>query len=51
MADRRGTDLTYGHLGEATYDTVEQKWSFSRMPVLRKSNIHHISFDYWLISA
>ncbi|OBT84726.1 hypothetical protein VE02_06308 [Pseudogymnoascus sp. 03VT05] len=34
MTDRRATDHTYGHLGEATYDTVEKKWSFSRTPVL-----------------
>jgi hypothetical protein len=35
MTDRRATDHTYGHLGEATYDTIEKKWTFSRIPVLR----------------
>ncbi|KAL5345950.1 hypothetical protein ACLOAV_008980 [Pseudogymnoascus australis] len=34
MTDRRATDHTYGHLGEATYDTIEKKWTFSRIPVL-----------------
>lgn len=34
MAERRGTDLTWGQLGEATYDAAEQKWSFLRQPVL-----------------
>ncbi|OBT53436.1 hypothetical protein VE04_06391 [Pseudogymnoascus sp. 24MN13] len=34
MTDRRATDHTLGHLGEATYDTVEKKWTFSRIPVL-----------------
>lgn len=38
MADQRGTDLTWGQLGEATYDVVEKKWSFFRQPVLRTTS-------------
>ncbi|KFY81761.1 hypothetical protein V500_11121 [Pseudogymnoascus sp. VKM F-4518 (FW-2643)] len=34
MTDRRATDHSFGHLGEATYDTIEKKWTFSRIPVL-----------------
>lgn len=29
MTDHRPTDLSYGHLGEATYDVDEQSWYFS----------------------
>ena len=30
MANRRSNDLSYGHLGSATYDTKERKWIFGR---------------------
>lgn len=29
MADRRASDLSYGHLGEAFYDSDERKWRFA----------------------
>lgn len=29
MADHRVTDLSYGHLGKASYDTEENEWKFS----------------------
>jgi RNA polymerase I-specific transcription initiation factor RRN6 len=29
MTDHRVTDLSYGHLGKASYDTEENQWSFS----------------------
>jgi len=36
MTDHRATDLSYGHLGEASYDVDEQSWSFSREASLGK---------------
>ncbi|KAI9739439.1 MAG: hypothetical protein M1818_005127 [Claussenomyces sp. TS43310] len=30
MTNRRVNDLSYGHLGEASYDARQQEWSFSR---------------------
>jgi len=36
MANYRATDLSYGHLGEASYDVDEQNWFFSRNPALGK---------------
>jgi hypothetical protein len=30
MGDHRVNDLSYGHLGEATYDPDEQSWRFQR---------------------
>lgn len=30
MADRRVNDLSYGHIGEASYESEEQTWYFSR---------------------
>lgn len=30
MTDHRATDLSYGHLGEASYDQDEKAWHFSR---------------------
>jgi RNA polymerase I-specific transcription initiation factor RRN6 len=30
MTDHRASDLSYGHLGEASYDVDEQGWNFSR---------------------
>lgn len=32
MADHRANDLSYGHLGEATYDADENQWGFSADP-------------------
>jgi len=29
MTDHRVTDLSYGHLGQATYDPEAQEWTFS----------------------
>jgi hypothetical protein len=31
MTDHRVTGLSYGQLGEASYDAEEQAWSFSRI--------------------
>lgn len=32
MGDRADNDLSYGHYGDAIYDTDEQKWHFERLP-------------------
>ncbi|EPE27311.1 hypothetical protein GLAREA_03226 [Glarea lozoyensis ATCC 20868] len=32
MTDRKPTDLSYGHPGQATYDVEEKQWIFSRSP-------------------
>lgn len=37
MTDHRVTEITYGHLGEASYDLEEQSWTFSRHTTLGKS--------------
>jgi RNA polymerase I-specific transcription initiation factor RRN6 len=29
MTDHRVTDLSYGHLGKATYDLEENVWNFT----------------------
>jgi hypothetical protein len=36
MTDHRATDLSYGHLGEASYDVDEQSWCFPREASLGK---------------
>jgi hypothetical protein len=36
MTDHRVTDLSYGHLGEASYDVDEQSWYFSSQTSLGK---------------
>jgi RNA polymerase I-specific transcription initiation factor RRN6 len=36
MTDHRATHLSYGHLGEASYDLDEQSWYFSRDTSLGK---------------
>lgn len=30
MTDHSVTDLSYGHLGKASYDTEETQWTFSK---------------------
>lgn len=37
MTDHRVTEITYGHLGEASYDLEEQNWTFSRHTTLGKN--------------
>ncbi|KAI9804051.1 MAG: hypothetical protein M1833_000332 [Piccolia ochrophora] len=34
MADRRVTNVTYGHLGRPVYDSAARKWHFARQPGL-----------------
>lgn len=36
MTDHRVTDISYGHLGVASYDLEEQGWIFSRHTTLGK---------------
>lgn len=51
MTDHRVTDLSHGHPGKATYDTEEQKWTFSQTftngegeIVIKSQNFaHHVS--------
>lgn len=40
MTDRRATDLSYGHLGEASYDVDEHSWHFSSDAGL--GNLHQL---------
>ncbi|MCJ1390445.1 hypothetical protein MMC18_003304 [Xylographa bjoerkii] len=35
MSKARPDDLSYGHLGEATYDSKSEKWYFQRVPGIR----------------
>ncbi|MCJ1399029.1 hypothetical protein MMC11_002231 [Xylographa trunciseda] len=35
MSKARPDDLTYGHLGKATYDPKSEKWYFQRVPGIR----------------
>jgi len=41
MTDRRVTDLSYGHLGEASYDTEVNRWEFSNTKDRGKKNLEY----------
>ena len=36
MADNSGDDLSYGQIGEATYDVHSQRWHFPRIPAISR---------------
>jgi hypothetical protein len=42
MTDHRATDLSYGHLGEASYNVDELNWSFSRETSL--GGLHQVEY-------
>jgi hypothetical protein len=42
MTDHRTTDLSYGHLGEASYDADEKSWHFSSQPSI--GGLHQVAY-------